>query len=40
MLKERITFERKEAVMLTVDFSGTVRGRTYAGVAEWQTRQI
>lgn len=24
MLKERISFERKEAVMLTVDFSGTV----------------
>ena len=24
MLKERITFERKEAVLLTVDFSGTI----------------
>lgn len=24
MLKERISFERKEAIMLTVDFSGTI----------------
>lgn len=30
MLKEKIRFERKEAVMLTVDFSGTVEEYTLA----------
>lgn len=30
MLKEKIRFERKEAVLLTVDFSGTVEGYAMA----------
>lgn len=30
MLKEKISFERKEAVLLTVDFSGTIEGYALA----------